>query len=84
VLAALQTCEDFELHVNLKTIRNPIALAGMQRVYTGRLTQERLDNVLPPTDLLTVSVCGTPQFQLDVSAEYSAMGLPRSLLTIVS
>lgn len=77
-------CDDFELHLNLKNVRDKAALADLPRVYTGRLSASRLESLLPPTDLLTVSVCGTPNFQRETAELYHSMGLPRSLLTIVS
>lgn len=77
-------CEDFELHLNLKAVKDPYQLADFPRVHSGRLNPKKLESLLPPTELLTVSVCGTPQFQREVSELYRSMGLPRSLLTVVS
>jgi ferredoxin-NADP reductase/cytochrome b involved in lipid metabolism len=76
-------CPDFELHINLKTVRRPERLVDVPRVYTGHLTPTRLERLLPPANLLTVSLCGTPNFVQTVRSQYLEMGLPKSLLSVV-
>lgn len=79
------TCPDFELHVNCLHLNDPAAVAtsGLTRLTTGRLTPRRLEQVLPPANLLTVSLCGTPNFVRDIREMYVSLGLPRSLLSVV-
>lgn len=80
-----EMCADFELHINLSRPRDRHAVAerGLPRVTTGRLTASRLEKVLPPANLLMVSLCGTPDFVKSVRETYRALGLPKSLLTTV-
>lgn len=80
-----ENCDDFELHVNLKAERKLAAEAreSFPRVTFGRLTARRLERLLPPANLLTVSICGTPQFNNEVRQLYLSMGLPRTLVSIV-
>jgi hypothetical protein len=78
-----QTCDDIEVHYNLKEVRARRSIARFPRVTTGRLTAKRLQNLLPPANLLTVSLCGTPSFVRDVRELYLSMGMPRSLLSTV-
>jgi len=78
-----QTCEDIELHINVKEVRSKRRAAIFPRLTTGRLTGTRLQNLLPPANLLTVSLCGTPNFARDVRELYLSMGLPRTLLSTV-
>lgn len=77
-------CDDFELHVNLKAARwgTDAAAAAFPRVTFGRLTPRRLERLLPPANLLTVSLCGTPAFADGVRAMFLNMGLPRTLISI--
>jgi peroxidase len=79
------TCDDFELHINLSRVRSKRAVAEMAlpRLTVGRLTPERLERLLPPRNLLAVSLCGTPRFQKDVRDIYGIIGLPKSLLMVV-
>lgn len=72
---------DFELHVNV--MRGSDAAASTPRTYFGRVTPRRLERLLPPANLLTVSVCGTPAFTSGIHSMYRDMGLPRTLLTTV-
>lgn len=78
------TCDDFELHVNVKDVRSRRAARRLPRLTLGRLTPRRLQELLPPADLLTVSICGTPSFVTTMREMYLTMGLPRPLLSTVS
>jgi len=71
------------VHYNLKAVRDRRNIGRFPRVTTGRLTAKRLQNLLPPANLLTVSLCGTPNFVRDVRELYLSMGMPRSLLSTV-
>jgi hypothetical protein len=77
-------CDDFELRVNLKAARwgRDAAVAAFPRVTFGRLNPRRLERLLPPANLLTVSLCGTPAFADGVRGMYLDMGLPRTLISI--
>lgn len=77
-------CEDFELHLQLKSLHDE-ETHGLPEghVQTGRLDPTRLEELLPKSDLLTVSICGSAAFQNAVSDIYLTMGLPRSVLTVV-
>jgi len=80
------TCDDFELHINLSHIRDKRKVhdMGLVRLTTGRLTASRLERLLPPKNLLTVSLCGTPKFQKDIRDIYESLGLPKGLLSVVA
>jgi hypothetical protein len=79
------TCDDIELHINLSRVRSRSAVTSMrlQRLSVGRLSHTRLERLLPPRNLLAVSLCGTPRFQRDVREIYASLGLPKSLLMSV-
>jgi hypothetical protein len=73
------------VHINLSRpkSRAAVGMLGLPRVTTGRLSTATLESLLPPADLLTVSLCGTPDFVRVVRDQYISTGLPRSLLHTV-
>lgn len=79
-------CDDFELHINLSHVRNKrkVTEMALPRLTLGRLTPTRLERLLPPRNLLVVSLCGTPKFQKDIRDIYESLGLPKSLLSVVA
>ena len=50
----------------------------------GRLNAAKLVDLLPHSNLLNISMCGAPRFTAAVTEEYIRVGLPRSLLSVIS
>lgn len=57
---------------------------GGPATVTGRLTAEKLVDILPRSDLTTVCCCGSPMFVEDVRSIYLTLGLPRPLFAAVA
>jgi len=77
-------CPNFELFINVKTAnRGGRVLESYQHTSTGYLTDTKLASLLPPRDLLFVSICGTTGFSRLVHDRYVEMGLPRGLVSVV-
>jgi hypothetical protein len=75
--------DDFELHINVsRQADQETALRSFPRVTFGRLNARRLERLLPPANLLTVSLCGTPSFVSEVRKIFLEMGLPRTLISV--
>ena len=73
-----------DLHVNVKRAnRGGVALRKFKRATIGYLSESTLAGVLPPKDLLFVSICGTSAFSRQISDQYVEMGLPRGLVSVV-
>lgn len=72
----------------------PPVSASYQRVITDfdggppililQLNVAKLADVLLPKSLLTARVCGAPRFTAAVIEQYTRLGLPRSLLSVIS
>lgn len=82
LLHAAETCPYFELHINIKKKRRAEhPLHRYENLYTGYLDEERLALILPPRNLLTVTLCGSSQFVRGLKDKYLAMGMPRGLVS---
>jgi hypothetical protein len=86
-------CPDIRIVFNLsrKPAAGAGALSGSEHevdggpvLTSGRLDAEKLVDILPRNDLLTVTCCGAPSFVEDVRDIYLRLGLPRPLFTVVA
>lgn len=77
-------CPDFELHMNVtRASRGGRALAQYEHHSTGYLNDGKLASILPPKDLLFVSLCGKSSFVRQIFNRYTKMGMPLGLLSVV-
>lgn len=82
LLRIAASCPDIEVHFNVKNIRNPAhPIHQSQNVSSGYLSRERLASLIPPRNLLTVSLCGTSTFIRTMRDTYLSMGLPKGMVS---
>lgn len=81
LLHAAETCPYFELHINIKAKRRAEhPLHRFENLYTGYIDEERLALILPPRNLLTVTLCGSSSFVRGLKDKYMNMGMPKGLV----
>lgn len=84
LLDAAQKCPYFELHINIK--RKALGshpLHSYENLHVGRVDDKQLAAILPPRDLLGVTLCGSNTFVTSMKEMYLSMGMPRGIVTAV-
>jgi cytochrome b involved in lipid metabolism len=77
-------CPEFELHMNVTRLtRGGRVLSSYENRSSGYLTESKLASILPPKDLLFVSICGKSSFVRSNFSMYTKMGMPLGLLSAV-
>jgi hypothetical protein len=81
-------CPDIVIQFNVKRTKPIVSSSddpdGTPALSTGRLNAERLLDVLPESDLLSVCCCGAPTFVQTVRVAYMSHGLPRAMFTVIA